>query len=76
MSDEVLEQELRLLAAATERKEQLIENAKERLKTLEELKDEGERVQRKIQKLINELEVRIYSDESWSECVWCRKDAN
>ena len=26
--------------------------------------------------MINELEVRIYSDESQGECVWCRKNAN
>ena len=64
MSDEVLEQELQLLATATERKRELIKNAKERLKVLEDLKDEAERVQRKIRKVINELEVRIYSDES------------
>ena len=64
MSDEVLEQELQLLATATERKKELIKNAKERLKVLEDLKDEAERVQRKIWKVINELEVRIYSDES------------
>ena len=44
MSDEALEEELRLLAAATERKRQLIANAKESLKVLEDLKDEAERV--------------------------------
>lgn len=64
MSGEVLEQELQLLATATERKRQLIENARERMKTLEELKDDAERVRRKIRKVITELEVRIYSDES------------
>ena len=63
MSDEVLEQELRLLATAMERERKLIENAKERLKVLEDLKDEMERVQRRIRRVINELEVRIYSDE-------------
>ena len=60
MLAEVLERELVLLATATKRKRQLIENAKEKLK----LKDEAERVQRKIRKVVNELEVRIYSDES------------
>ena len=64
MSDEVLHQELRLLATATERKQGLIENAKERLEVLEDLKDEVERVQRRIRKVINELEVRRYSDQS------------
>ena len=41
MSDEVLEQQLRLSATATERKRQLIENAKEKLKVLRRFEGRG-----------------------------------
>ena len=59
MNDEALEEQLRVLVEATERKEKLVEEARTRMRRLEELQMEAERLFLKIGRIVRELEVRV-----------------
>ena len=66
MNDEALEEQLQVLVEAPKRKEKLVQEARERMRQLEELQMEAERLFLKIEKIVHELEVRVVMK---GECV-------
>ena len=66
MSDEALEEQLQVLVEAPKRKEKLVQEARERMRQLEELQMEAERLFLKIEKIVRELEVIVVMK---GECV-------